>query len=262
MFDNIKGLKPATEITEPLLKIAIVGEPGIGKSWFAATAPKPLLDIDFDGRASSLAGKTGVYVKTYQDVDTNNPRAISELESDINTWEYAKTSGKGELPTTFVLDSMTYGKKYTEAELIKQQSTLGRTLRIGSSSLKIGSGWDIINGNRGYLEYLVNRLSLLGNVIAIFHTQDEKDNKKSTEKLKAYTGRITVQPQYLSSILSIFNDVYLIDVDFSNKRFVQTGISDEFIGKCSLKGLDPLKEEPDLEKMLQKHRAFVAKEVK
>lgn len=262
MFDNIKGLKPATEITEPLLKIAIVGEPGIGKSWFAATAPKPLIDIDFDGRASSLAGKEGVYVKTYQDVDTNNPKAIAELESDINTWEYAKTSGKGDCPATFVLDSMTYGRKYTEAELIKQQSSLGRTLRIGSSSLKIGSGWDIINGNRGYLEYLINRLSLLGNVIAIFHTQDEKDNKKSTEKLKAYTGRITVQPQYLSSILSIFNDVYLIDVDFSSKRFVQTGISDEFIGKCSLKGLDPLNEPPDLEKMLQKHKAFVAKEIK
>jgi hypothetical protein len=108
-----------------------------------------------------------------------------------------------------------------------------------------------------YLEYIINRLAALGNVIAVFHTQDEKDTAKSTAEKKAYTGRITVQPQYLSSILSIFNDVYLVDVDYKNTRFVQTGISNEFIGKCSLKGLNPLNEPPDLEAMLSKHRKAI-----
>lgn len=259
MLEKIKGLVPAQDIVEPKLKVAIVGEAGIGKSWFAATFPKPILDLDFDGRASSLAGKEGVYVKSYVDIDINNPKAIADLESDINTFEYDFKSGKP-TPATYVLDSATYARKFIEAELIRQQSTLGRTLRIGVSSIKIGSGWDIINGNRGYFEYLINRLSELGNVVCIFHTQDEKDAKKSTEKQKAYTGRLTIQPQYLSSILSIFNDVWLIDTDYSNKRIVQTQISDEFIAKCTLKGLSD-KEEPDYQKMLEKHKAFLAKQV-
>lgn len=254
---NLPGLVSAQDIVEPLLKIAIVGDPGVGKSWLASTAPGPVLDLDFDGRKSSLAGKPNVFVKSYVDIDINTPKAIAELEGDINKFEYAKSKGE-EIPVTFVLDSVTYCRKYTEAELIRQQTTLGRTLRIGVTQLKIGSGWDIINGNRGYLEYLINRLSVLGNVIAVFHTQDEKDAAKSTEKQKAYTGRITVQPQYLSSVLSIFNDVWLLDVDYANKRFVQTGISSEFIGKCSLKGLAE-KEEPDIQKMLAKHKTFIAK---
>jgi hypothetical protein len=257
-FKEMKGVEAAVAITEPPLKVAIVGEPGVGKSWFAATFPTPVLDLDFDGRKSSLAGKKDVYVKSYVDINTNSPMAISELEKDLNTWEYDKKQGK-EIPATFVLDSMTYCRKFTEAELIRQQSTLGRILKVGTSQLKIGTGWDIINGNRAYLEYIINRLGDLGNVVAVFHSQDEKDNVKSTKDTKAYTGRVTIQPQYLNTLLSLFNDVYIIDVDYSGKRYVQTGITNEFIGKCSLKGLNEKTEEPDFAKMLAKHRAFLAK---
>lgn len=261
MFENMKGFEEATAITEPPLKIAIVGEPGVGKSWFACTAPKPVLDLDFDGRKSSLAGKKDVYVKSYVDTDIINPRAIADLEADITTWQYDKSQGK-EIPKTFVIDSITYCRKYTEAELIRQQDndSFRRILKIGATRLKIGQGWDMINGNRAYLEYLINRFAELGNVIAVFHTQDEKDYAKSTEKVKAFTGRFTVQPQYLSSVLSIFNDVWYIDVDYSGKRVVQTGITSDFIGKCSLKGVLPENEVPDIEAMLVKHRAVKAKE--
>src|ERR1017187_7157420 len=107
MLTTIKGMIPATSITEPLLKIAVVGDPGVGKSWFAATAPKPVLDLDFDGRASSLAGKAGVLVKSYVDLDTTNPKAIADLESDLNSFDYAKAKGE-EIPATFVIDSITY----------------------------------------------------------------------------------------------------------------------------------------------------------
>lgn len=259
MLDNIKGVTEAKDVTEPKMRIAIVGDSGIGKSWLACTMPGIKFDIDFDNRSASLRGKPDVFVKTYADVNTNTPRAIADLEADIVKIQYDKSQGK-QVPDTFIIDSMTYARKFTEAELIRQQSTLGRVLKIGASSIKVGSGWDIINGNRGYLEYLINTLGELGNVIAIFHTQDEKDRVKSTKEVAAYTGRITVQPQYLESVLSIFNDVWLLDVDYTNKRYVQTGISSEFIGKTTLKGLSD-KEEPDISKMLAKHRAAVAKEV-
>ena len=112
-----------------------------------------------------------------------------------------------------------------------------------------------------YLEYIINRFASLGNVIAIFHTQDEKDNTKTTydkqgAKIVAYSGRVTVQPQYLASILSIFNDVWWLDIDYKGTRLAQTGISQDFIGKCSLKGCE-LKEVPDIEAMLAKHRKAI-----
>ena len=254
---NMKGVQAAENIADPFLKIAIVGDPGVGKSWLAATAPGPVLDLDFDGRAASLQGKKDIFVKTYWDDNQMNPQAVANFESDLSALKYAKSQGK-EIPRTFVIDSISYARKSVEAELIRQQATLGRVVKVGTTNLKIGAGWDIINANRLYLEYIISELAALGNVIAIFHSMDEKDVTKSTATEKKYTGKITIQPQYLNTILSIFNDVWLMDIDYSNKRFVQTGVSSIFVGKCSLKGLLD-KEEPDIAKMLQKHKDFVAK---
>ena len=255
---NIKGVVAATDITEPKLKIAICGDPGVGKSWLAATLPGNTMDLDFDGRAASLAGKPNVFVKTYWDDNQLNPQAMQNFETDLASLKYAKSQGK-EIPDTYVIDSITYCKKSTEAELIRQQATLGRVVRVGTLQLKIGANYDIINANRLYFEYIISELAALGNVIAIFHTMDEKDTQKSTAQQKAYTGKMTVQPQYLSTLLSIFNDVWLLDINYKNERFVQTGLSSNFVGKCSLKGLDPLSEPPDISKMLEKHRKFVSK---
>lgn len=259
MLDSIKGVKEAIDIVLPPWRLAIIGDAKVGKSWFAATMPGTKFFLDFDNRAASLAGKSDVLIKTYVDVGgAVTPRAIAELEADIAKIKYDKTQGK-EIPETFVIDSATYARKFTEAELIQQQSSLGRVIKVGSVSHKIGAGWDIINGNRAYMEYLINTLGELGNVICVFHTQDEKDNIKSTAAQKAYTGRVTIQPQYLSSVLSIFNDVWLLDTDYSGKRIVQTGISNEFLGSTTLKGLDPLKEEPDISKMIAKHLKVIGK---
>lgn len=253
---GIKGIEEAKDITEPRLKIAIVGDPGVGKSWLACTTPGTKFDIDFDGRKSSLAGKPDVVAKTYHDTDPANPKAMGEFEQDLKAIEYAHQQGK-ETPQTFIIDSATYCKKGTENELIRQQSNLGRIIRVGTTQLKIGSGWDIINGNRLYLEYIINKLAAIGNVICIFHEQSEKDDQRSTPEKKVYTGMVTIQPQYLSTVTSIFNDVWRLKIDYSGKRVLQTGISADFIGKCSLKGLDPVSEVPDIGKLLDKHRAWL-----
>jgi hypothetical protein len=258
VLTGLKNVQEGTNIKEPLLKIAIVGDPKVGKSWLAATAPKPIFVMDFDGRASSLAGKANVFVKSYVDIGTTTPKAVAELESDIASIEYEKSKGNP-IPATFVLDSMTYLRKFCEAELIKQQPTTGRTLRLGTSKVMIGAGWDIYNGGRGYLEYLINRLASLGNLICVFHSEYEKDDSKSTPEKKAYTGKITVKPNHLADLLSIFNDVWLLAVDYAGKRFVQTGINDTFVGACTFKGLNPLSEAPDIEAMLVKHRAELLK---
>lgn len=256
---GIKGIEDASTIdnSNEKLKIAIVGDPGVGKSWLACTIPGTKFDIDFDGRKSSLSGKTDVVVKTYHDIDPSNPTAMSNFETDLKALEYAYAKGD-EVPSTFIIDSATYCKKGTEAELIRQQSNMGRAIRIGATQLKIGAGWDIINGNRLYLEYIINKLAVMGNVICIFHEMYEKDESRSTPEKKVYTGKVTIQPQYLNTVTSIFNDYWRVSIDYTGKRVLQTGISAEFEGKCSLKGIDPLKEEPDISKLLEKHRKFVA----
>ena len=257
---GIKGTETASDMVEPPLKIAIIGDPGVGKSWAACSYPGTVFDWDFDSRKSSLSNHpnaANITVKTYYDSDPNNPKAMAEFETDLRALKYAKQAKK-DIPQCNVIDSITYARKATESELIRQQGNLGRAVRIGATTVKIAAGWDIINANRLYLEYIISELSNLGDLIAIFHEKDEKDATKSTAEKTAYTGMVTIQPQYLNSILSIFNDVWRLKVNANGKQVLQTGISPDFVGKCSLKGLDPLSEEPNLAKLLQKHRAWVA----
>jgi hypothetical protein len=257
---NITGISIAAEQARPPLKIALIGDPGVGKSWAACFYPGQVYNLDFDSRKASLSthpNAANIMVKTYFDNDPNNPKAMSQFEVDLKALKYAKSQGK-EVPSLYVVDSITYARKATESELIKQQSNLGRSVRVGATTVKIPAGWDIINANRLYLEYIISELSSLGDLVCIFHEKDEKDATKSTAEKQAYTGMVTIQPQYLNSILSIFDDVWRIKVNANGKRILQTGISSDFIGKCTLKGLDPLNEEPNLEKLLAKHQAAIA----
>lgn len=255
----IKGLLPATQIIEPLYKIAIVGDTGLGKSWLATSHASPenqILDLDFDRRAASLAGKENVFVKTYQDLDFNNPTSVAELESDINDWEYEKT--KGTLPYNwFVLDSASYMRKALEREIIRQQPTLSREIKVGSRRLKLGQGYDIFNANQMFTEHIISRLSQLGNLIVTFHEKNEKDEVKSTEKQKAFTGMVTIEPQHLSGILSTFNDVWRLTTDYTGKRILITHLTDDFAGKTTFKGLAEF-EVPDIKVLIDKHRKFLA----
>jgi hypothetical protein len=253
----IKGIIAATEITAPRLKIAIIGDTGIGKSWLACSIASPehkVLDLDFDGRAASLAGKENVYVKTYVDKDFNQPTAMAELESDINTWEYDYEQGRLEYKT-FVIDSGSYMRKAMEREIIRQQPALSRAIKVGSRVLKIGQGYDIFNGNQMFTEHIISRLSQIGNLIITFHEKNEKDEIKSTEKQKAFTGMVTIDPQHLSGLLSTFNDVWRLTTNYASKRILITGLTDDFSGKTTLKGLADV-EEPDIKKLLEKHKKF------
>jgi hypothetical protein len=122
--------------------------------------------------------------------------------------------------------------------------------------MNIASGWDIINGIRAYMDYIVGRLSELGNVIAVFHEADETDKATSTKDAKAYTGMKTVQPVYLATVLSLFNDVFRITLDYSGKRIVQVNPTGAFMASTSMR-LDE-NEEPNLTNMIAKHKKALA----
>jgi hypothetical protein len=258
-YENINGLIELS--SESRYKIAIVGVPKAGKSWFAYTAPAPVWAFDFDTRAESLKefcsryNRTDVEGKSYWDKDPNTPNAMSDVEVDISMFEYLKQSGKP-TPATYVLDSMTYMRAAMEHALVAQNKGLSRSVKIGTSTMNIAQGWDIINGIRAYMDYIVGRLSELGNVIAVFHEADETDKATSTKDAKAYTGMKTVQPVYLATVLSLFNDVFRITLDYSGKRIVQVNPTGAFMASTSMR-LDE-NEEPNLTNMIAKHKKALA----
>lgn len=240
-YENISGLLDLD--AQQRYKIAIVGEPKTGKSWLAMSVPGKVYVCDFDSRAESIreyirvtGRREEIDAKTYWDLSPSVPTAVSQLEADISMFEYLKQSGKV-IPDWFILDSITFLRAACEHELIKQHPTMSRSIKLGTNVIKIPQGWDIVNGNKAYLEYLIGRLSELGNVIAVFHELDETDKQRSTKDEKKYTGRKTIQPQYLSSLLSVFNDIFRVTIDYSGKRVVQVQPSTDFLASTSMSAL-------------------------
>ena len=245
-FANMKGTPSEQIAAEEQLRIAILGVPKSGKSWLAATAPKPIRYYDHDGRAASLEGKPGLFI-------TSKPSML-DVESDLSVMKANKTK-KLPLPATVVHDSVTYMNRAMEEEIFRQAPSLARTIKIGSGpGVKIRNSWDVINGIQRYVEYLIAEYTLLGiNLIFVFHEKDEKDKAESTPNETKYTGLITVDPQYLQNSLSLFNEVYRITVDGSRKYTVTCKPSYDVRASTTML-LDPT-EPPDIMGMIAKHQA-------
>jgi hypothetical protein len=259
----LPGFKAATDIVMPRLKIAIVGDTGIGKSWLATSIASEnhlVADLDFDDRESSLRGKPNVIVKQYLDEDPDHPQAMLSLESDIVSWEYAKDKGELDIKT-FVVDSGTFMVSAIEREAIRQEPTNGRSIirlpggnRQNPRALKIGTGYDWSKINREYFLNVCGRLSRLGNLIVTFLDRDERDRTQTDDKGKpivAYTGKITIEPQHVAPALATFNDVWYLHGE-SGYRSLTVGLSRDFnIGKNTL-GLVGEQTDLDIKKFLAK----------
>jgi hypothetical protein len=247
------GVRSESLSQEERLKIAIVGEPKTGKSWLAATAPTPNLIFDFDDRSESLAGKSGLIVK-------QKPSMI-EVERVLSIAKAARTA-KQPLPATFTFDSVTYMNRAMEEEIFRQCPDLARTIKVGpGKGMQLRKNWDTINGIQRYMEYLIAEFSPLGNIIFVFHEKNEKDPVKSTPEQAAYTGDITVDPQYLAKTLSLFNEVYRIKQNFQGKYEVQcryAGAADKFNASTTM--LLDSTEAPNIMGMIAKHKAARAKQ--
>lgn len=245
-FAMMQGIRSEEIQAEAKLRIAILGEPKSGKSWFAATAPGPVRYYDFDNRAESLEGKSNLFVSK------NTTMGI--VESDLSVMKANKIK-KLPLPTTVVFDSVTYMVKAMEDEIRRQSAGLFKAIRVGNStSVYKGKDWDVVVGVQRYVEYLIAELTALDvNFIFVFHERDEKDNAESTVERTAYTGKVVTSPQYLQNTLSLFNEVYRIKVD--GNRNYQVACRPNFdVNASTTMLLDPM-EKPDIMKMIEKHKA-------
>jgi len=264
-FEGISGAVPAKSIDATYrFKSAILGLPKSGKSWFASTAPGPIMYYDFDDRAISLAGKPNVHVKTLQDISQQNPTAMKELEKDLAHFKYRKLKGLP-IPPTYVLDTATYLKKSMENELFAQDSGLARRIKIGpdpKAYIMVGKNYDVINAVQGYFQYLIGEFSALGNLIMVFHERDEKDKERSTPTETKYTGKVTVDPQYLANTLTLFNDVFRITatggIGAAETKYTVNCKTNNEVNASTTLLVDSI-EPPNFQDMLIKHRANLAK---
>jgi hypothetical protein len=245
---------------EDFLKIAIIGEQKSGKSWLAATAPQPIRYYDWDNRKESLEGKPGMYVSsapvlTMLDVETD----LSVMKAAVIKAKQSNT--KPLLPATVVHDTVTFMNKAMESELRRQNPNAGlfRQVRVGNSTvMHLRQGWDVITGIQNYLGYLIDEYSSLGiNQVFVFHERDEKDRTTTTADKPVYTGKLTIDPQYLSGVLSKFNEVYHIRVDAlipTKVKYVVECRPNNDINASTTMMLDAT-EPPDIMGMIQKHKA-------
>ena len=242
------GVRSENLQQEDRLKIALVGDIGVGKSWLMATAPQPILVYDFDDRYESLAGKPGLIIKSRPTMQT--------VETDLSIAKANKIKGKPN-PVTWAFDSVTYMNRAMEEEIMRQAPDLARTIKVGNNvGMKIRNSWDVINGVQRYMEYLIAEFSLLGNIIFIFHEKNEKDYTKSSAKETVYTGEVTVDPQYLAKSLSLFNEVYRISINFKNEYEVQCRPAWDFKAKTTM--LLEKTEQPNIMQMIEKHKKIRA----
>jgi hypothetical protein len=247
------------------LKIAIVGHEKNGKSQLAATARKPILFHEFDGREEALAGRQGVYVLPYKDKSwPMQPEAaqdfltnLSKLEDNLDLHQFSDKIPSGTIVRTNVVDSIqTFGRAFMQYALYGS-GDIRREMKVGSYKVFLPKGWDAWNSEMLAVENAILRLLALpcDTIIILHETAEEAVD--STEEKPKYTGRVGVYPVRYSRLLKYFNDVWrvkLTQVVVNNKSVYVPRVlalpNYEFDAASTLT-VDPL-EEPNIEQMLAK----------
>ena len=265
-FNGIQGaISLKAMARDKKYKIAIIGKGKSGKSWFAASAPGSIMYYDFDERWMGLMEHKNIdniQLKVMKERNQSKPSSIKSLETDLSTFQAMKIKGQP-VPDTYVFDTVTFMIQALEAEAFEANKDLYRKVKMGNRELRVGAGWDYYRTIEAYIQYFMTEFSALGNVIFVFHEKDEEDKTESSKERKAYTGQVTINPQFLITTLTLFNEVFRIEAI--------TGVNDSvpttYTVTCRPTGevrasttlLVDAKEPPDLMAMIAKSEAARAK---
>lgn len=247
------------------MKIALVGEPKVGKDWFACTAPGSIFTFDFDKRLDSLnkhPNRANIEGKTYFDDSFLKPLSWNQFVYDVQ--EFQEMHKKGEkIPDWFITSSMQFMSDCCMNTVLVDNPGMRQELRTDGRSTKdikrkgeligyLPFGWDPYTLVCQQIEEQVNALNSIGNVICVFHEAPEKDIALSTPKEPVYTGRLQVYPNNLKKLLPLFNDQWRLSI-FGGERHLTTDISDsKFVAATSLL-IDGDIKNPNLSEMIKEH---------
>lgn len=240
------------------MRVAIVGPPGVGKSWLAATSEKPFF-FDFDGRLNSLAGKP-ISGKTYFDTDFMAPSAWVYFENDLASLEkLSLAKDEYDFPKTFVCDSMQMMCQAAMNQILvlgANDKKICRKISAGQKIYYVPGGYDAWEAEYQAVKGAISRLFSLGNVICNFHEAPE-EAPGSTQENPIFTGKLTVFPVRMRKLLPLFNDKWRLSAD-NGQRQVFTDLKDYKFNSASTLLVDSI-EQPDIQAMFQKHLKRIGK---
>jgi hypothetical protein len=206
--------KPAELEIQTTIKILLYGQPGIGKSTLALSAPSPLL-LDFDNgvhRVSPLHQVDTVQIKSWED-------CLNVLKEDLSGYK------------TLVIDTAGKMLDYVAMHIIKKNPKMGKA--NGALTLQ-GYG-----ERKAEFRNFLKQVSLIGkHLVFVAHDQEEKDGDNKI-----------IRPEIGgSSAGDLVKELDL--VGYMEARGKQRTISfdpcEKFYGKNTC-NLDPLIELPHLE---------------
>lgn len=209
---SLKITPPSEPIATSNLIITLFGQPGIGKTTLAFSAPKPLL-LDFDGGAQRAAGRKDI-VRVHQWSDVAGIEA-----SDVATFD------------TVILDTVGRALEYLSADLIAGNPKFGRS--TGELSMQ---GYGALK--TAFAQWL-GRIRTFGkHVILIAHEKEEKDGDNTIVRVDAM-GATRIEVIRLSDLVGFVSA-------FNGKRTLDFNPTDKHTGKnCA--GFDALTIPPILQ---------------
>ncbi len=259
------------------LQVLLIGHEKGGKSWLAATAPKPVLFIDFDQRADALSGRKGVYALTLRDPAPHmTPTAFNEFLDILTQLETSPDLSKlsylakfnianGTNLATLVLDSVTTAARSAMKYALYTNGDLRRRISFSTDGGKSWSvdfvrnfdGW---NAEMSTVESAIMRcLALPSHLIATVH-QTEEEAADSTIDKKKFTGKIGVFPARYQLLMKSFNEIWHVEQAPNPENpsspiyvpRVQVRADYRCPWACTNLLLEQF-ESPDIERMIKKH---------
>jgi len=233
--------------TKDLVKVLVYGEPGAGKTVFAAGFPGPILYLDFDHKVSSAArfyAKDADRLKQIEVVNLSPALAknpITELESRIK--ELAEYQRKNEYPyRTLVVDSVTTFSSACLAHIVQIKPGIKRVITAQGQQPGV-QDFGILK--REFQRLIPGLLTLEMNVVMLGHISIQKDE---------FTGElirgVLMDGSFAEQLPIYFEEVYrafVTEVQGGRREFfAQTQSDGRFKCRSQIPGLPatiPLKYE-------------------
>ncbi len=203
-------IAPAHVVTKTL-KVLIYGEPGTGKTTFAATSPNPLL-IDVERGARSV-------LNVDNPVDVLEYKSIAQIEAAIGYLQGGHSSFKKY--DTIILDSFSeMQRRLIDAQL--------RALGQGAPVYK--ADWGVYGENTQRLRMLLSAFRDIDkNLICTAQAKVEKDDQTGL-----MTWRPDLTPKVAATVAGIFDIVGFLRINTKGERILRVQPSKTVLAKTRL----------------------------
>lgn len=208
VLDRIMSRITKPETSAPYLKVLIYGEPGVGKTTFAASAPYPLL-IDVERGSRVLVG-SNADILPFVSIEQIDKLVDYLLSGNAAFDKY----------DTIAFDSISE----LQRRLLDQQ--------LGVASKKLGSpvykaDWDLWGVNTQILREMVSRFrDIPKNLIMTAHAKVDKEESSGILQM-----RPDLTPRLASTITAMFDIVAYMKINSKGDRVIQVHPSKTVVAK-------------------------------